>query len=217
MSLREKLEAQKLESARRFGPDVVRLFENFIEHLAATRLTQSSLKAGDRIPDFMLPDSSGRLVSSQELLERGLLVIGFFRGDWCPYCTLELEALQDSLGEIAACGATLVAITPDTGAAFASLEKRRNLGFTVLSDADNGLALQFGVAYRVPDSIRQLYLKIGLDLSARHGNVAWFLPIPATYIVDRHGIVRHAALDVDFRERMEPVAIVDLLRWLAAE
>lgn len=217
MSLRDKLELQSQESARRFGPNVVRLFENFIEALRTTGLTRSSLKQGDRIPDFMLPDARGRLVSSRELLERGPIILGFFRGDWCPYCNLELEALQDSLGAIEECGAILVAVTPDTGAAFAAPHKRHALSFTILSDADNGLALQFGVAYRVPDSIRQLYLQIGLDLSARHGNVAWFLPIPATYIVDRHGIIRHADLDVDFRRRMEPAAIVDLLRQLAAE
>lgn len=217
MSLREKLDALWQESSARLGPDKHRLFEAFLEGLAANGMTAASLKAGEAMPDFMLPSSTGDLVASSELLERGPLVVCFFRGDWCPYCNLELQALQEALPDIATTGATLVAITPDTGTAFQSAVRRHDLGYLVLSDADNGVGLQFGVVYRVPDAIRDLYLKLGLDLEARHGNVAWFLPIPATYIVDRNGIIRHAELDIDFTHRMEPSEIVGMLRALQAE
>jgi peroxiredoxin len=217
MSLREKLDALWQQSSARLGPGRHRLFEAFLEGLAANGMTAASLKAGEPMPGFMLPSSTGDLVASSELLERGPLVVCFFRGDWCPYCNLELQALQEALPDIAATGATLVAITPDTGAAFQSAVRRHDLGYLVLSDADNGVGLQFGVVYRVPDAIRDLYLGLGLDLEARHGNVAWFLPIPATYIVDRNGIVRHAELDIDFTHRMEPSEIVGMLRALQAE
>lgn len=214
MSLREKLESLWRSSPERVGPDVHRLFETFLAELSASGVTQSSLKAGDRIPAFMLPDAEGRLVSSTELLERGPLVVSFFRGDWCPYCSLELQALQEALPEIEAAGAALVAITPDTGAVFHRPARRYGLRYHVLSDADNGVGLQFGVVYRVPDNLRAAYLKLGLDLESRHGNVAWFLPIPATYIVDCAGVIVHAELDCDFSHRMEPADIIARLKAL---
>lgn len=214
MSLREKLEALWRTSPERVGPEAHRLFETFLQELAASGLTRSSLKAGDRIPEFMLPDAQGRLISSTELLEHGPLVVSFFRGDWCPYCSAELQALQEALPEIEAVGATLVAITPDTGSAFHKPARRHSLSYYVLSDTDNGVGLQFGVVYRVPEPLRAAYLNLGLDLGARHGNVAWFLPIPATYIVDRSGAIRHAELDTDFCHRMEPADIVECLKGL---
>lgn len=217
MSLGDKLDAYWRDSARRLGPEVAQLFDTFVQNLAAGGMLDSCLKVGDRIPDFMLPSADGRLVASAELLERGPLVISFFRGDWCPYCSLELQALQEALPQIEALGATLVAVTPDTGAALASDQRSRALSYCVLSDADNGVGLQFGVVYRVPDAIRQLYLGFGLDLGTRHGNSGWFLPIPATYIVDRDGVIRAAALEVDFRRRMEPAAIIAALRAIAAQ
>ena len=127
MSLREKLESLWRSSPEHVGPDIHRLFETFLAELSASGMTRSSLKAGDRIPDFMLPDAEGRLVSSAELLERGPLVVSFFRGDWCPYCSLELQALQEALPDIEGAGATLVAITPDTGAAFHQPARRYGL------------------------------------------------------------------------------------------
>ncbi len=214
MSLGDKLEAQKQAASQRLGPDVTKLFDAFVAALADNGLLAASLKTGDRIPDFMLPSADGELVSSADVLARGPMVLSFFRGDWCPYCSLELEALQEALSEIEALGATLVAVTPDTGPALLSAKQRHKLSYCVLSDADNGLGLQFGVVYRMPDDIRKLYLGFGLDLGARHGNVAWFLPIPATYIVGQDGVIRHAELEVDFRRRMEPATILEVLRGM---
>ena len=86
----------------------------------------------------------------------------------------------------------------------------------MLSDPDHGVALMFGVAYHVPEDLRTQYMKQGIDLSARHGNDAWFLPIPATFVVDRNGIVRHAEFDADPRRRMEPADVIEILRRLPA-
>ena len=163
-------------------------------------------------PEFELPSVEGRLVGSDELLGRGPLVLSFFRGGWCPYCTLELGALQEALPDIEAREASAVAITPDTGAAFAAVKRDNRLNFDILSDLDYGLALLFGIVFKFPDPIRDLYLRIGIDRGARHGNRhAWLLPIPATYIVDRQGIITHANVDPDFRRRMEPSEIIKVL------
>lgn len=217
MSLRDRLD-ERWQRTRERSPEVAQVYDALVQTLVESRLTETSVKAGERMPDFDLPNVEGRFVTSQELLERGPLVVSFFRGGWCPFCTTELRALQQALPEIAARGASLVAITPDTGAALASAKRDNALGYEVLSDVDFGLGLQFGLVYRVPDSIRELYRGVDLDLGARHGSAhddVWLLPIPATYIVDRGGIVRFAEVDCDFRRRMEPAAIIRALDELA--
>ena len=218
MSLRDKLDEQWRRTRER-SPELARAYDALVEGLVAGKVAETSLKAGARMVDFDLPNVEGRFVASQALLERGPLVINFFRGGWCPYCTTELRALQQTLPEIAARGASLVAITPDTGTAFAKAKRDNALGYEVLSDLDLGVALQFGLVFRVSDDLHDLYRRAGLDLGARHGSTydTWLLPIPATYIVDRRGIVRHAAVDSDFRHRMEPDEIVRVLDALRAE
>ena len=209
MSLREKLD----EQWRRTRSEEIRQgYEALVAQLVASGMTEASLKAGDRTPEFELPSVDGRLVSSEELLGRGPLVLSFFRGGWCPYCALELGALQEALPDIEARGASAAAITPDTGAAFAAVKRDNRLDFDILSDLDYGLALLFGIVFKLPDAIRDRYLRFGIDLGARHGNRhAWLLPVPATYIVDRHGIITHANVDPDFRRRMEPSEIIKVL------
>ena len=204
---------------RKRSPEVAQAYDTLVETLVASRLTETSLKPGARMPDFDLPNVEGRFVASPALLEHGPLVVSFFRGGWCPFCTTELSALQQAAPEIAARGASLVAITPDTGAALAAAKRDNALGYEVLSDVDFGVALQFGLVYRVPDTIRELYRRLDLDLGARHGSAhddVWLLPIPATYIVDRSGMVRVAEVDCDFRRRMEPAAVIRALDELAA-
>ena len=209
MSLREKLE----EHWRRTQSLEIREnYESLVAQLAANGMIEASLKTGDAAPEFLLPNAEGELIGSEELLARGPVVLSFFRGGWCPYCVHELNALQDALADIEAQGASLAAITPDTGAAFAAVKRDNPLGYQVLSDLDYGLALHFGIVFRVPETVRDLYLRLGINLGARHGNRhAWLLPVPATYIIDSNGVICHANIDPDFRKRMEPSDIVCLL------
>ena len=209
MTLNEKL-AKWWDDTRERSPEVYAAYTQFVRELQAADLPRHSLKRGDTIPAFTLPNAEGRLVHSGELLERGPLVLSFFRGGWCPYCRMELEALEGVLPTIAGRGATLAAVTPDTGADFVADKYGSGLNFQVLSDADNGVALLFGLVFRVPEFIRDLWLRLGIDLGARHGNSAgtWLLPIPATYIVERNGRIGYAHVDPDFRKRMEPTEIL---------
>src|SRR5262245_43042154 len=140
MSLRERLDEQWRQTR---SEDIRRGYEALVTQLAASGMTEASLKAGDNIPEFELPSVEGRLVRSEELLGRGPLVLSFFRGGWCPYCALELEALQEALPDIEAREASAVAITPDTGANFAAVKRDNRINFDVLSDLDCGLALLF--------------------------------------------------------------------------
>jgi peroxiredoxin len=215
VSLREQLDEQWRRTRER-SPEIREAYEALVADLDRSGLIERALKAGDPMPEFELPSIEGTLVSSADLLARGPLVLSFFRGGWCPYCRLELKALQETLPEIGHQGATLAAITPDSGSAFAATKRANELGFQVLSDLDNGVGLTFGIIFRIPPAIKELYLRLGIDLGARHGNATgeWLLPLPATYIVDRRGVIRHAELDPDFKRRMEPKEIVRALGTL---
>jgi peroxiredoxin len=212
VSLRDQLDEQWRRTRER-SPEIRKAYEALVADLGRSGLVERALKSGDTMPEFELPDSAGKLVASRELLQRGPLVLSFFRGGWCPYCRLELRALQETLPEIESRGAMLAAITPDTGAALGSTKRTSELGYQVLSDVDNGVGLTFGLIFRVPPAIKELYLRLGIDLGARHGNATgeWLLPVPATYIVDRQGVIRHAELDPDFKRRMEPAEIIRVL------
>lgn len=212
MTLNERL-AKWWEETRERAPEVYAAYTQFVRELKAADISRHSLKRGDQIPAFTLPNAEGRLVHASELLCRGPLVLSFFRGGWCPYCRMELEALRDIHPAVTARGATLAAITPDTGSHFVHDKPGDGADFEVLSDVDNGVALLFGLVYRVPEFIRDLWLRLGIDLGVRHGNDTgtWLLPIPATYVVEQSGRIRHAHVDPDFRQRMEPAEILQHL------
>lgn len=210
-SLRDQLDAKR----RTMSDEVRRAYEAMVSELRRTGFVEHVLRVGDRFPDLVLPNAEGELVAIAELLRRGPLVATFFRGEWCPYCRMTLDALAAALPEFQATGAGLVAITPETGGRAAVAKHNHGAGFEVLSDVDCGVGLSCGVVFRAPEPYRLLLLKYGTDLAERHGNPAWFLPLPATFVVDRDGMVRWRFVTVDFTERAEPAEILAALRGLA--
>jgi peroxiredoxin len=184
-----------------------KLSRDLSERLRETALP-GVLKPGDRMPEFVLPDAEGNLVYSGDLIARGPLVVVFFRGDWCPFCRMTLVALNEVLPAIVAAGGTLVALTPDIGEHTHATFHDLGLTFPVLSDLDSATALEFGTNYLVPDAVRHVQEANGLDLAVRHGDGAWFLPMPATFVSDREGIIRFAYASGDVTDRLEPDDIV---------
>ncbi len=217
LTLTDRLAAAMKETEALLPEPTRRLFDRFLMELAATGASRNALKVGDAMPSFLLPDIDGELVSADELTAQGPLVISFFRGHWCPYCNAELAALEEALPEIGALGATLVAITPELGSGPAGLRPAHDLHFRILLDPDNGVGLEFGVVFPLSEALKAEYAKLGVDVDRFYGNDndSWFLPMPATFIVDRTGIVRHAFVDPDYRRRMEPAEILSVLKGLA--
>ena len=192
-------------------------YDAMMTDLGRTDFLSHALRVGGAFPDFLLPDAEGRLVSRNDLLAHGPAVVSFFRGTWCPYCAVTLDALQEDLPRIEAQGATLVAVTPETGGLALEMKRRHQAGFTVLADVDQGLAMACGVVFRVPEAYRRLLESRDIDLAKRQGNAAWFLPVPATFVLDRAGIVRWAFVDVDFTRRAEPDDVLAALAALPSE
>lgn len=213
MTLAAELNAVTENVRKQLPPETFAVMEAGNRKLAVSGLAERALKPGERMPDFELPDATGRIIRSADLRARGALLISFYRGSWCPYCNLELKALQARLGEIAAKGATLVAISPQTPDQSLTTAEKQCLRFPVLSDASNRVARQFGLVFTLDESLRPYYSAFGIDLVAHNGDDSFELPAPATYAVARDGTVLNAYVEVDYRKRLEPETI---LGWLDA-
>jgi peroxiredoxin len=182
-----------------------------IEELIRTGVAQQAVKVADSAPGFELADGDGMLWRSEDLLRNGPLVVVFYRGRWCAYCNTQLLALQEVHSQIAAMGASLVAISPQTPKHSYLTRDMHKLGFPVLSDAGNVVAKRFGLVYRVPADLQKLYESIMTRLPGYNGDQSWELPLAATYIVQPSGQISYARVDADWRVRPEPEEILENL------
>ena len=199
-----------------FQGEVRAAYTGFVAMLDRAEIAAHVLAPGMPMPDLLLPNAEGRLLSSSDLLRSGPLVMVFFRGDWCPFCMTMLLALEEALPELHAVGATLAALTPDTGGRALRAKQSHGLHYEVLSDVDNETAMQFGVVVNPPESYRALLAGAGIDLAERHGNPGGFIPLPATFLIGRDGVVQASWIDLDVTRRVEPAAIIEAARRLAA-
>jgi len=178
--------------------------EKSVEELFATGIEEKILPVGAVAPEFALRDGAGRLVRSTDLLALGPLVVKFFRGRWCSYCSTELEAWRDLYGQIREREGLMVAISPQSERQNDFMANQHGLPFPVLSDPDCKLAEQFGLTYEVPAYMRECYLSIMVNLPFINGEASWRLPIPATYVIGKDRKVLFAEAHADFRVRPEP-------------
>jgi peroxiredoxin len=190
-------------------------YRHLVEWLRKTDVASHALQVGDTAPDFLLPDAHGRLHSSEHLRGEGPLVVSFYRGGWCPFCNAELRALQAVKAELDSLKANLVVLSPETRDLPRQLKRQLNLDLTMLADVDHGVAISYGVLFRVPEETKAHYAGQGYDFGQRHGSTEWMLPIPATFVIDQAGVVRGAFVEPDFTIRQEPSDILDNVRRLA--
>lgn len=212
MGLQQQPEAFKAEFARTAPGGRPALYEAKIEELRASFALERAIRTGDRAPDFTLPDPRGREVSLAILLEARPAVVTFYRGGWCPYCNSQLRAYQAILPEITARGARLAAISPQLPDGSLSTAEANELTFDVLSDIGKSVARTFGLVWSLPEELRAALLSNNKALPGINGDHSWELPVPATYVIARDGRVALAAIDVDYRNRLEPDAILTALR-----
>jgi peroxiredoxin len=221
MALQDRLDAFKadFESGRfplKPTREVLDTMRRATNELIDSSQAQRAKKAGDTAPDFTLNDPDGKPVSSRELLTKGPLVISFYRGVWCPYCNLELQALQEALPEIAARGASLVAISPQTAPNSRKSQRDNKLEFPILSDSKSEVANAFGIRFALPDYLIELYKGFTTDLPALNNDPAWVLPMPARYVIGTDGIIAYSEVNPDYTQRPDPSELLPVLDRLKA-
>jgi peroxiredoxin len=216
MSLKEASAAFKAAMQKKHGAAFSVVSEDN-ERVRASGVINNALKIGQSAPDFTLPDAFGKPVSLKELRAQGPVVISFYRGEWCPFCNLELRGFQEVLPKMQELGATLIAISPEKPGRGVLVTEKNRLLFPVLSDFGNTVARQFGIVFRIGNEVRVfMNNEFKNDIAVRNGEESYELPVPATYVVDTKGVIRFANVDVDFMTgRAEPQAVIAALEAIA--
>jgi peroxiredoxin len=217
MSLQARLDAFRFDFEAGRPPynvpsSVIAVMRRATAELRASGLAGRAITAGQHAPEFTLADADGRIHDSAALLRRGPLVLSFYRGVWCPYCNMELEALQGVLPQIEAAGATLFAISPQTAVNSRKSIAKNGLGFPILVDPGNAVAAAFGLRFALPDYLVELYTSLKNDLPGFNGDASWTLPMPARFVVGQNGVVLYANVEPDYTRRPEPETVLPFLR-----
>jgi len=179
--------------------------------LMMSDIVKSSIGEGDKAIDFTLPNAVGEEVTLSKLLEKGAVILTFYRGEWCPYCNMQMREFQEEMPAIDWYKATLVAVSPETPDHSLSLTEKLALTFEVLSDSGNKVAKKYGIVFKMGDDIAGVYKDFGIDLEKSQGNTDNELPIPATYVIKQDGTVVYAYKNVEYRQRADVEDIIDVL------
>jgi peroxiredoxin len=212
MSLQEKLDAFKADfESDKAPPAAVEALHRSAADLIKANQTELALGAGEYAPDFSLPDGDGKEFSSESLLRKGPLVVTFYRGFWCPYCNMDLQAIEAVLDRIKSLGVSLVAISPQTQPYSRKVRRDNRLSFPVLSDHGGAVAESFGVRWGVHPYLRDVFKQFKIDLPSINGEPSWTLPMPSRYVIDRDGVIAYAEVNADYTSRPNPSELFPML------
>jgi len=215
MGLRADLATAASAARRQREPARQALLDLALARIRASGTTESALGEGEMAPDFELPDNNGMRFSLMEALDHGPAVLVFYRGSWCPYCRIALEAYNAAAPEFARRGATLVTISGEPSALPEVRERLAHLSLRRLFDFDHRVARLFDLVFPMPDELVAFSRAAGLDVATIGSSGRWELPLPATYLIGTDGTVAFAHVEADFTQRAEPeevLARLDRLR-----
>lgn len=187
-----------------------KIYAEGIQSVVDHKITDNALQVGDTAIDFTLLNASNEKVNLYTELEKGPVILMWYRGGWCPYCNLALHHMQNTLPEFKKYNANILALTPELPDNSISTKEKNNLEFEVLSDIDNKIAQQYKTVFKLTDEVAEAY-ENGFGLSDYNGNKKGELPLAATYVIGQDKIIKYAFLDADYRNRAEPQDILDAL------
>ena len=223
MSLQDKLDAYRANFEAGGPPYNAPAHIHEPMHRATRELIESgaaekALKVGDKAPAFTLNDAEKKPYSSADLLAKGPLVVTFYRGVWCPYCNMDLQAIEAALPELQSRGAQLVAISPQTAPNSRRSQRENKLSFPILSDPGNEVAAAFGIRFKLPDYLADLYKNtFKNDLAIANGDASWTLPMPARFVIGQDGVILYAEVNPDYTCRPEAGELLPILKRLQAQ
>jgi peroxiredoxin len=217
MSLQAKLDAFRADFEAGKPPysvprSVIETMHRATDELIASGAASHAKKAGDIAPSFSLKDADGNLVNSSQLLKKGSLVVSFYRGMWCPYCNMELQALEAAKPQLEEYGASLVAISPQTAPNSRKSMRQNKLSFPILSDVKGEVSAAFGLRFKLPDYLVELYKSLKNDLPAFNDDPTWSLPMPAGFVIGQDGIILYSEVNPDYTRRPEPEDMIPALQ-----
>lgn len=209
INLTEEIKQFTAGAYERLPAGYIDSFRNLITRLIEDKFVSNAPTAGEAFPDFILQDDEMKMIKASECWQDKNVIVKFYRGGWCPYCNLELAALEKYAKEFAAENVELLAIAPEKPSFQLETKKAANANFKFLWDENNALAKRLGIAFAVDENVRNIYGKLNLDLDLVNGE--WILPVPATFIVS-NGVVRYRFLDADYMRRQDPIDLLTAIR-----
>lgn len=213
-TISERFEALRTQNAAKAPPAVLAVGARQRQALIDSKILETAVQIGDKMPAFALPNAKGDTVTSAELLADGPLVLVFYRGSWCPFCNLQLIGYQERIADFNKAGANIVAIGAEHPDKSLKVVNTFELGFEVLTDAQLKYANECGVAYEFTPELDSTVLSFGFDLRARNQTDKATLPLASTYVIDTDGTVKYAFLNVDYTFRAEPDEVLAVLNNL---
>jgi peroxiredoxin len=214
MSLKEQLEQAKWGFISRVPVEAqTQIFRHIAEQQQAGDVY--GLQVGDIAPNFVLTNPLGEQITLYDELDKGPVILTFYRGSWCPYCNIQLRAYQEIVPEIQEYDAQLLAITPQSPDNSLTQKEKEQLTFQVLSDPQGLVADRYHLLFEMPDYLQLTFKHIlGRDLTSFNESDRWILPIPGIYVLDRERVVRFSHANPDFMTRMEPQELITQLKKL---
>ena len=207
------LDVQRKAGVAKFTKEKNQIYTDGIKSVKDSGILDKALNVGNKAPDFTLKNALNNSVSLYKELEKGPVVLTWYRGGWCPYCNITLRYLQEKLPEFKKVGATLLALTPELPDNSLSTSEKNHLEFSVLSDVGNKVAKEYGVVFKLTDDVASIY-EAAFGLNETNGDASNMLPLAATYVIDKNGIVQYAFLNADYKERAESTEILSVLNTL---
>lgn len=176
------------------------------------KIRPTGLKTGMKAPDFTLKSPSGATVKLSEELKKQPVVLMFYRGQWCPICTRYLAAFQESVPQIAAKGAKIIAVTPETNEGIAKTVEKTKIDFTVLHDINESVMSDYKVLFSVTNDYQERIRKgKQIDIAFNNGKTEAQLPVPATYVIGQDGIIKFVQFDLNYKNR---ASVEDIVKHL---
>jgi peroxiredoxin len=214
-SYKEQVQILKAEQKKTAPDEILSVFIEEQHDMIQSEIGKNALRPGSVAPLFILPNAAGKLISLKDALAKGNVVLTFYRGTWCPFCNLQLRMYQEILPEIKALGASLIAVSPMTPDNSLTFKEKHSLEFEVLSDHGNVTSSKYGIVYTVLKKAIDVTLKMGVNTpSVFNDTDKWELPLPATFILDKEGVIIARFLDKDYTKRMEPKEILNILEQI---
>lgn len=212
--LKDAIDAYNAAKQQRVPAEILATMARCTEDLKGSGIEGRSLRVGDLMPDFELPNQQGELRRLSDYLAASPVVLNIYRGGWCPYCNMEMKALHDVLPQIEAQGARLVGMSPEMPDRALTTAERNGIAIDILSDTGNRVAEGMGLVFELPLALRPIYENIGIDIPAYNGDDSFKLPVPATYIIGQDGVIVYDFVNADYTLRLEPAEIVTRLATL---
>lgn len=174
----------------------------------------AGLPIGEQAPNFEGTDQYGRTFELYDFVRQGPVVLMFYRGAWCGYCTKHLSNLQDSLDLILEQDAAILAITPEGPEHIQTTIEKSGTKFPIIVDTDAAVSGAFDTKFSVNKSYinKANNFVSGGDLSSYNKQENASLPVPATFILDERGKVVWRHFDIDYSKRPSVAELLNQLK-----